>query len=164
MENGSRLTSNLSDPIVAEPARPLATVPGRRVHHQVLLVSTAVVVLSFLLEVRPDERVCLRGMRRWALPPSCASRTWFGTDCPGCGLTRAMVHLAHADWNAAFRTHRLAGVLAFTILLQFPYRILCLSQGRPPLGTLAPRLYGHFLIAALIVNWLVGQFIGIRAP
>ena len=140
------------------------TISDRSWHQQVLLVAAGVVVLAFLLEVRADERVGVRGISRWALPQVCASRAWFGVACPACGLTRAMVHLAHGDCAAALRAHRLAGLVAFTILLQFPYRAAWLSQGRPPLGVVIPRLYLFFLAAALIVNWLVGLVFASAPP
>jgi hypothetical protein len=135
-------------------------VPPRRLvlirrHWEVLVLCGVVVVLAFLLRVRPDDRVVLSALPEHPLPPTCLSYAWFGVKCPGCGLTRSVVHLAHGNLVDSWKAHRLGWLLAATILLQFPYRCLCLAWGgRPFFGPLLPRLYGHLLIALLLGNWL----------
>lgn len=125
-------------------------------HREVLVVSCLVVLAAFLLQVLPNERVGFRGLARYPLPPSCASRTWLGVKCPGCGLTRAVVHLAHADWQASFRTHRLGWLLALVIAIQIPYRTHALLQpGHVLVGPRAARLAGLALVALLLGNWIV---------
>jgi hypothetical protein len=39
----------------------------------------------------------------WA--PSCAIRTFIGFDCPGCGMTRALVLLGQMEFAAACNAH-----------------------------------------------------------
>jgi hypothetical protein len=126
-----------------------------RRHREVLAVAVAVTVLAFLLRVRADDRVILAGLPDYPLPATCLSHAWFGVDCPGCGLTRSLVHLAHADGRASWQAHRLGWLMALVVLLQFPYRLLALARGgEPPLGTRLPWLVGHLLIALLLGNWL----------
>ncbi len=48
-------------------------------------------------------------------PSLCVVQNLFGRECPGCGITRAMVSLFHGDVVAAFRYNR-AIVLVFPIL------------------------------------------------
>src|SRR3954451_13166998 len=49
--------------------------------------------------------------------------------------------------RATWHTHRVGWVLALAVLLQVPYRLLGLrSKEGAPLGRLAPRLFGYFLI------------------
>ena len=48
-------------------------------------------------------------------PSLCVVQNLFGRECPGCGITRAMVSLFHGDPVAAFRYNR-AIVLVFPIL------------------------------------------------
>ena len=134
-----------------------STTPSRGRHYEMLLVATGVVLLAFLLEVRPDGRVAFSAWSSYAVPETCGARLWFGTTCPGCGLTRGLIRLARADWPSATAYHRLSGLLSFAILLQFPYRAACLRLGRPPFGPLLPRLFGSFLIAALVLNWAVDR-------
>jgi hypothetical protein len=137
-------------------ANPPPRPPSRQRHREVLGVAIAVLILAFALEVRDDQRVAFRGCPAYPAPELCLTRSWFGTNCPGCGLTRGMIYLARADWSSAFEVHRLSGILAFTILLQIPYRVYCLRTGRTPFGVRLPRLFGHFLIAALVINWMIG--------
>jgi hypothetical protein len=126
-----------------------------RRHREVLGVSCFVVVMAFLLQVLPDQRVAFRGLARYPMPPTCSTRTWLGLNCPGCGLTRALVHLARADWRASLRTHRLGGVMAGVILFQIPYRALALRRpDRPWIGPRAATALAYLLIALLLGNWL----------
>jgi hypothetical protein len=120
-----------------------------------IAVSALGLTLAFVLEVRPDDRVAFRGLSAYPLPPTCAARAWFNWDCPGCGLTRSLIHLARGDWFAATRAHRLGPLMAAALLLQFPYRLYGLRRRNPtPLGRRVPSLFGSLLIIALIGNWL----------
>jgi hypothetical protein len=126
----------------------------RRRHREMLVVTCLIILLAFLLEVRPDQRVHLAGLPGLPLPPSCASREWFGMPCPGCGLTRSFIHLAQGDWSASLRDHRLGWLLGAAVLIQLPYRLVALRGRRPePLGSWLPRLFGYLLIVLLIGNW-----------
>jgi len=127
-----------------------------RRHRDMLLISLAVIALAGLLEVRADQRVFVRGFPAWPLPEMCASRTWLHVECPGCGLTRSFVYLAHSDLNASWRMHRLGWLLALAVVAQLPYRLLGLATGNSaPLGTTFPRLCAWTLVVLLLVNWLV---------
>jgi hypothetical protein len=128
-----------------------------RTHHRtMLLISCGVVVLAFLFEVRPDQRVALPVAPQYPMPETCMSRQLFGLHCPGCGLTRSLIHLAHGDWRASMAMHRLGWMMAAAVLLQFPYRISCLRHGSAlPLGKRIPQWFGYALVFAMIVNWLL---------
>jgi len=121
-----------------------------------LLISLAVISLAGLLEVRSDQRVFVHGFPACPLPEMCMSRTWLGLECPGCGLTRSFVHLAHGDLSASWRLHRLGWLLALAVVAQLPYRLVALATGKSaPLGTTFPRLCAWTLVVLLLVNWLV---------
>ena len=119
--------------------------------------SPAVVLLAFLLHELPDGRVAVRGLPQFPLPQTCASRAWLGLRCPGCGLTRSIIHLAEGDWRASWHDHRLGGLLAIVIAFQIPYRLYALRRpGRPLLlDILADRDRLYALIALLVANWLL---------
>jgi hypothetical protein len=121
------------------------------------MTACLVIAASFLLRVHPTEQVGPEWLPGVMLPPLCLSRQWFGVPCPGCGLTRSFVHLAHGDWRASWESHRLGWLLAGLVVLQIPYRIhgLC-RPGRPLLAAAARKLTGYVLIGLLVVNWLVG--------
>jgi hypothetical protein len=133
------------------------TLAARRARHrEMLLVATVTVVAACLLQVRSDDRVALRMLDSLPLPPTCLSQQIFGVKCPGCGLTRSFVDLAHGDWECAWKHHRLGWLLALAVLLQFPYRILSLRHpDQQLLGSWLPKAFGYALIASLMGNWLL---------
>ena len=121
------------------------------------MMACGVVVLSFLLQVRPDQRVEFRWLPGWPLPQTCLSRSLYEVECPGCGLTRSLIHLASADWQASFTIHRVGWLMAIAIVLQIPYRIIQLRRcGEPMLGSALPKFFGYTLIVMLIGNWILG--------
>lgn len=139
-----------------EPAGTDGVGAAARRHREVLAVASLICALAWALTVRPDGRVAVRGFAGYPLPPTCASRTLLGLKCPGCGLTRSIIHAAEGDWRASWRDHRLGGLMAAVIVLQVPYRLLALR--RPDRPWIAPRwqaVLGYALIGLLIGNWLV---------
>lgn len=127
-----------------------------RRHREVLAIACVVWLLAFLLRELPDGRVAVRGLPQFPFPHTCASRAWLGLRCPGCGLTRSIIHLAEGDWRASWHDHRLGGLLAVVIALQIPYRLLALRRpGRPLFSTHWRTAMGYALIALLFGNWVV---------
>jgi hypothetical protein len=120
-----------------------------------LIISTLVLLAAPLLEVRAEGRVGPRGVAGFPLPPACMSKEWLGMDCPGCGLTRSFIHLAHGDWASSLRIHRAGWILAIATLLQIPYRLHALfGSGRWLLSPIATKAVQWGLISVLILNWL----------
>lgn len=128
----------------------------RRRQWEMLVIAIAVIGLSLALDAPSGDRVALGVLPQWPLPPMCASRSLFGVECPGCGLTRSFVHLAHGRWSDSFRCHRVGWFLAVAVLLQLPYRGAAIYLGRLPLGRRLPTAFGTLLIALLLGNWLLG--------
>jgi hypothetical protein len=135
-------------------------------HREVLLVSCAVWLLAFLLHELPNGRVAVRSLPQFPLPQTCMSRALLGVRCPGCGLTRSIIHLAHGDWRESWHDHRLGGLLGIVITLQIPYRLYLLRRPEHPL--LAPSwqvAMGYALIGLLLGNWLLDVAAGrLRSP
>jgi hypothetical protein len=130
-------------------------------HWEMLVICLAVIILSLLLEVRSDDRVAFFALPSRPLPETCGCRALFGIPCPGCGLTRSFVHLAHGRWAQSWRAHHLGWLLAGALLFQFPYRFAALRwPERDFLGEGVSRWFGRAVIALLIANWilLVGDF------
>ena len=98
-----------------------------------LAIACAVVILAFVLVEVSDGRVAVRGFIRYPFPETCLPRSLFGVKCPGCGLTRSIIHLAEGNWRASWRSHRLGGLMAVLILLQVPYRLLALRRPDRPM-------------------------------
>jgi hypothetical protein len=132
-----------------------------RRHREVLFISAGVIVLAFLLEVHADERVAFGFLPGWPLPETCPSRQWLHVNCPGCGLTRSFVHLAHGDWRASWNINRVGILLALVVVLQIPYRLWALKTADGvPLGTSFPKFIGYLLVTLLFVNWLANVIAG----
>lgn len=100
-------------------------------HLAVLLICLTVPLLGALLEVVDSgQHVALSFWPRWQLPDVCLSRVWFHCECPGCGLTRSVVHLMHGRWEASFFSHRLGWFVFSLIVSQIPYRLWRLGMNR----------------------------------
>jgi hypothetical protein len=102
-----------------------------RYHVTWLLLALAVLAIALVCRV-PEAGVTLPGVAT-PLPEICLSRRLFGLDCPGCGLTRCFVSLAHGEIGCAWRFNP-AGLLWFAALAwQIPYRaaqLYLLRRGR----------------------------------
>jgi hypothetical protein len=132
----------------------------------VLAIAASVVLLALLLHELPDGRVAVRGLPQCPLPQICMSRALFGFRCPGCGLTRSIIHLAEGDWQASWHDHRLGSLIGIVIAFQIPYRLYALRRpGRPLLSPFWLSAIGYALVAMLIVNWLFDVAAGrLRSP
>jgi hypothetical protein len=133
----------------------------RRRHISMFWISVAVIVLSFALRVRADQRIAFIGLNGLPAPEMCGSRLWFGIECPGCGLTRGFIRLAAGDWSGAVALNRVAPLLAFAVLTQIPYRLAVLLSWLPARRFAEspwPNAFGWLLIVALVGNWLLKLF------
>jgi hypothetical protein len=127
-----------------------------RRHREMLGLAVAIIVLSLLMEVHADQRVAFRFLPNWPLPETCMSRGLFHISCPGCGMTRSFIYFARGDWSNSWRMHKLGWLLALSVLLQVPYRLVALWTGNSaPLGDFWPKLYGTMLVVLLLTVWLV---------
>ncbi len=132
-----------------------------RHHLWMLAIVGTILILAFALVEVSDGRVALRGFTDRPLPETCMARRLFGLRCPGCGLTRSMIHLTEGDWRASWRSHRLGGLFAALIALQIPYRLMALRRrDRLVIPTRWLVLSGYLLIGALIGNWLFDLVVG----
>ena len=123
-----------------------------------LWISVAVLVLSFALRVRADQRIELLGLSGFPAPEMCGSRIWLGCECPGCGLTRGFIRLAAGDWSGAIALNRVTPLVALVVLAQIPYRLASLLAWRPVrhFGRSTWSVAcGWLVIVALISNWLL---------
>lgn len=125
-----------------------------RIYHVTLFViALLATTLPFVLAIDADGRVAAGGMR---LRGFCLARDVFDTPCPGCGLTRAFVRIAHGDWAAAFEMNRLGFAMFLLLALQVPWRLFLLTA-KPKLTPREERLLGvipRILLVALAMNWI----------
>jgi len=104
------------------------------------------------------------GKSLMGLPDLCLFHRWTGHPCPGCGITRSVVCLAHGHIAEALRFHPLAPI-AFGFLVAATLQRLPLPDRlRPSARFWTPRVqtlcYGGLVIlllgiwAARLAGWL----------
>lgn len=96
-----------------------------------MLIASAIVLgLALVLSVpgsAREEQVIVPILNQ-PLPPLCTSKILFDRECPGCGLTRCFISMAHGDLSRAWIFNP-AGVYFFLLVLaQIPYRTWQLSR------------------------------------
>jgi hypothetical protein len=145
-------------PPEAEPAPMAPPAPDVLQHAIFLAMALAVIVASFTLGVGNSQKVELPGMG-WSLPSVCQFKNLTGVDCPGCGLSRGFIHLAHGDFVGAWQFNPAAALVFLFVAVQVPYRSLQLwriYRGAPELNW---RRVGNVAIGviavALVSQWLV---------
>jgi len=87
-----------------------------------LIVPCLILLSAGLLTVGEDRKVIVPWFN-FALPETCTLHYRFGIDCPGCGLTRSFIEIAHANPLAAFRLHPLSWLLFAYVAAQIPLAI-----------------------------------------
>ena len=134
--------------------------------HWVLLgLSFVVVGLSALLTLAEGPLQVTIPFFNQPLPPLCSMQRLFGLDCPGCGLTRSFISLAHGQWRAACQFNP-AGPFWFALVaLQIPYRLLQLfriqrGEAEIELGRIGNLLL-WFALSALLLQWGWRNLVGI---
>lgn len=94
--------------------------------------------------------------------PTCAFKIASGHPCPGCGMTRSVVNLAHADVLTSLRFHPLGVVMAGGLVAGILGALIGLVRGTDPVWELVERrgswLFGSFLVALLGI-WVVRAFL-----
>ncbi len=101
--------------------------------------------------------------------PMCPFAIMTRHPCPGCGLTRATLAMAHGHLGDAVHLHPLAPVLAPAVILALAYNGLCyVREGRVAAaesvqGRWVTRL-GVALGAALIAVWIARFFGAFGGP
>ena len=135
-------------------------------YHTVLLgVSLGVLALAALLSVR-DRREVLVPILGMPLPELCMLKRTTGLACPGCGLTRCFISLAHGDVGSAW-SYNPGGLLLFAMVVaQIPLRLLQIwriRRGQPEVrlgwlvqGTLA--VLGVMLLGQWLLKMCGVQF------
>lgn len=125
----------------------------RTYHLTLFAIALAATVLPFFLAIDAGGRVAAGAHE---LPGFCLAHDVLHTPCPGCGLTRGFVRLAHGDWDGASRMNRIALAMFLVLALQVPWRLWVLIA-KPSLGQREERLLGavpRLLLVALAVNWI----------
>jgi len=126
-----------------------------RYHRTLLLISLAVLALAALLPPPVDGKLKLPFLDLPA-PELCAWKRTLGWDCPGCGLTRCFVAMAHGRWAQAWGFHPLGTLLFLVVAAQIPFRawqMRRIARGRHEWRHPALAALPWILLAALLGQW-----------
>ena len=97
-------------------------------------------------------------------PTLCMVKQLTGFDCPGCGMSRAFVHLWHGDITTAITFHPLVLVVVPVLLVLWICLAIELLAGREILSNLPSRAVNRAsicLAAAFVLVWLVRTAAGL---
>lgn len=127
--------------------------------HWVLLgVSSAVVLLALLLQVRGEEQVVVKGIGI-PLPGTCTFKQYIGADCPGCGLTRCFVSMGHGQLERAWHFNPVGVAFFALVASQIPFRTVQLWRLKSGVDEIRLGWWGYsmmaIVLAALLVQWIV---------
>lgn len=125
-----------------------------RRHWKVLLICGAMLLLAVALRLNSRGDVLLPYMAGPPLPSACLTRQLLHMDCPGCGMTRSFIAMAHGQASLASSYHRLGPVLFLYVLLQLPLQAYVLLTGRTDRLVLQPRHAAAVIWAFVIALWL----------
>jgi hypothetical protein len=162
MTTSEELTAPVSAELVAPDKRPSPRIAEARgdvqLHWTLLIFSLAALALSLLLQTAGEQRVSVP-LVNVQLPEICTYKRVVGRDCPGCGLTRSFISLAHGDVKRAWQFNP-AGVLLFLVVIsQVPYRAMQLWRLRTGRDEFKvpwlTRIVLGSLFAALLLQWLL---------
>jgi len=90
------------------------------------------------------------------LPSLCGFKLVTGLDCPGCGITRALILAFHGNFYESYLMHLWGLPLALLLLFQIPYRISRLfdSHRTPCCSSTKVRSWiNHSVILSLLLPW-----------
>jgi hypothetical protein len=147
-----------SPPILSSSVREIAdyAIVTRLASTLWLAAPLTVLLASALLQLGTDRDVLLP-WGRWVIPETCAMHARLGVDCPGCGLTRSFIHLAHGRAKQAWELNPVSlGLFAFVVAqipLAFAYA-LRLPWRRLETWTRWNQIMLMSLMAALMLQWL----------
>lgn len=121
------------------------------------------IVLFCLVSTPGVSLVSLAGIQ---LPRLCFFKYATGLDCPGCGLTRAVVFVFHGEIQQSLRLHLLGIPAALLIAAQIPYRLLLAYRGKDRLFDFSfDRTWiGIAVGVVLLLPWIYRMLTAISNP
>lgn len=109
---------------------------------------------AFVIHPMGTQKLTLFDM---TLPPMCGMKMSTGLPCPGCGLTRSWVLLAHGDFAGSLALHRLGWLTMLYVFLQAIRHgsWLALPAKRAGIHTWGSKLDKAIILLgiALVLNW-----------
>lgn len=125
-----------------------------------LVILLAVLLLPIAIKFDPGAAgpPRLLGM---PLPGTCFSHEYLHVDCPGCGMTRALILVAHGRFAESLHYHRL-GILLYIVFAGMAayraYRVIWRPRTASRTAVALHRFMPLVLMPLLIANWLFNVF------
>lgn len=128
-----------------------------------LVVSLLVVALAASMAVGEHRHVFFPATTI-PLPELCTMHAQLGLDCPGCGLTRSFIYMAHGNVVDALRMHPVGAVVFLFCALQIPAAVIRFWLGRDNSFSVVWAYSNERLLLILVVlcfvQWLIRMAIG----
>jgi len=89
----------------------------------------------------------------YSLPSMCIFQRMTGFDCPGCGLTRALILALQGRFAESYYMHIWGIPLAFLLLTQIPNRLLAGVSKHEAVIRFRPVWANHFVFLSFLLPW-----------
>ena len=89
----------------------------------VLLVALTVISLSFVMKIKDDQKVYFPFSTQ-PIPEVCGSRSLFGVDCPGCGMSRAFISISNLQIDRALAFNSASLIVYLFVAIQIPWHAM----------------------------------------
>ncbi len=129
-----------------------------RYHACILFAALLIIALAGLLRLNNSGEV--KAPFWGTLPGICTWKNLIGVDCPGCGLTRCFVEIAHGKWSNGWKFNP-AGFLIFgMVIYQIPFRGLQLWRLKTGKQDCRHNIYlvnvvAWGIVVALFTQWVL---------
>lgn len=92
--------------------------------------------------------ICAVGLLGFACVYRCPMQLFFHTDCPGCGMTRAIIAFLKLDFSAAFAYHPL---FPLTLVVA----IYCIGREKMYIGKFFEQVFLLIFLTLFLFRWLL---------
>jgi len=124
----------------------------------------AIVGLAAVMSVGPQRQVYLPGLSV-PMPETCTLRSRFAIDCPGCGMTRSFIHIAHGRFLDAMRLNPASILVFLFIAAQIPAALARFLLGRSSRVAVAWTRFNEIGLIALptitFIQWGIRMSMGV---
>ena len=126
-------------------------------HGLVAAISIGVLVLAVTMRSEGPSDVFLPGMNV-ALPDICLTKSVLGVPCPGCGMTRSFIAIAHGQWRRAWDFNPVSFLMFAFIAGQIPWRLWQIRRIHHHQAELDPIIFFipmMVMVVLLFTQWVV---------
>jgi hypothetical protein len=130
-------------------------------HGLLAAISLGVIVMAATMRSAGPSDVFLPGMKV-ALPELCLTKSILGVPCPGCGMTRSFIAIAHGQWRRAWNFNPASFLMFAFIAGQIPWRLCQIRRLRNHQEELDPTVFYVpmvVMVVLLFAQWVVKMLV-----